>query len=351
MNIPKKIHYFWAGNNISQDGIRNIINVKVENPGFEIHLWGVKKQLFFNTMTSLDIEINPLSETKSPLKTGFFFHDSEDIEKAFLSLKQSPYLKRQNEYEKIIWRLNAIYHRQINGFYHNYASASDIMRLVILYTQGGIYLDVDVELAYAVPKFSLNSLPHKTDNLLKRKAILGNIEVTQGIAFGDTTGSGWTENKFGNAIIAAPPQSREIAILLMIIDKRIQVMHDEKEKSECEDNGWVKWRAEPRLRMGGTMWATGPRLYCGWFKMNQEKGCPSDAKRPRVDNQPNSNIPSSELLPPENMRIGRRGEVIFNSVDGRAQWNKVRQKKRDHRDYAAESPFDLKSSYNNLLRK
>ncbi|MBI6550468.1 glycosyltransferase [Xenorhabdus lircayensis] len=331
MNIPKKIHYFWAGNNISKDGLRSIINVKAENPDFKVYLWGTKKHLFFNTINSLGIDIEP------QLETGLSFHDSRDIEDAFLSLKQSPYFIDQ----KIIWRLHAIYHRQINGFYHNYASASDIVRLVILFVEGGIYLDVDIELANAVPKFSSNNTFHKIDQLLKRKAIFENINAAQGIAFGDVTGSGWTVNKFGNAIITAPIQSRKIAELLIVIDRRVQVMYEGT--SKLKNNGWENWRSEPQLRKLGTLWTTGPGLYCGWF--NQEKNRPSDAKRPRVVNESNKYIPS------EHLRMEKEGEIMFNNIDAKAQWGKVREKNKDRPDYASESPFDLKSSYNDLFRK
>ncbi|PHM74015.1 Subversion of eukaryotic traffic protein A [Xenorhabdus kozodoii] len=60
MNIPRKIHYFWTGNEISERNLRNIITVKSENPSFEVNLWVNNKVLISNT----------LSETKSRVKNN-----------------------------------------------------------------------------------------------------------------------------------------------------------------------------------------------------------------------------------------------------------------------------------------
>ncbi|OKP01754.1 glycosyltransferase [Xenorhabdus eapokensis] len=325
MNIPKKIHYFWAGNQIPKRFLRNIIDVKVENPTFEVHLWGPKNGLFFNSINSLEVDM----DIKQLLKTGYRFHDYRDIEKAFFSLKN--YMDKEK-----IWCLYSVYHRQLNGFYHNYASASDIARLVILFAQGGIYLDVDVQLANSVPKFSSDNTSHKIDQLLERKAIFGNIEISEGIAFGDITGSNWIQENFGNAIIAAPANSRRIIELLIKMENRLHILHVGVLK------GWENWRKYPDLRVSETVWAMGPGLYSDWIDL--EERAPSAAKRPRMENE-------NTVIPPAHLRIEKEGEVMFSIVEAMAKWGNLPERKEAISFYTSESPFNLKSSYKGLLRK
>ncbi|PHM61102.1 glycosyltransferase family 32 protein [Xenorhabdus ishibashii] len=335
MNIPKKIHYFWAGSEIPEDFLRNIINVKAENPNFEIHLWGPKNDLFFKTIYSLkeiDVDINQL------FKTGYHFHDSKDIDKAFFSL--NGYMDKEK-----IRCLHSVYHRQLNGFYHNYASASDIARLVILFAQGGIYLDVDVELASSFPKFLSDDRSHNIDQILERKAIFGNIEISDEIAFGDVSGANWTIENFGNAIVAAPAKSRKIIALLIKMENRLHILHVGVSK------GWENWRKDPDSRRSETIWAMGPGLYSDWIDL-EERG-PSAAKRPRMENE-------NTVIPPAHLRIEKEGEVMFNIVDARAKWGELPARtiidEKTGREvaikiYPSESPFNLKSSYKGLLRK
>ncbi|MDC9598152.1 hypothetical protein [Xenorhabdus anantnagensis] len=53
MRTPKKIHYFWTGNNVSESFIENIIIMKAENPGFEINLWVSNKVLIIKTFRAM----------------------------------------------------------------------------------------------------------------------------------------------------------------------------------------------------------------------------------------------------------------------------------------------------------
>ncbi|MBI6547739.1 hypothetical protein H8A87_03115 [Xenorhabdus sp. VLS] len=109
----------------------------------------------------------------------------------------------------LISYLQHIYRLNLNGNYHNYASASDIARLVILYMEGGIYLDTDVELS-----------DQDIRGILERKsARFSDLYLQSDMGIGDSSGLGWYSgipyNEFGNAIIASLPQSKKILNLLL----------------------------------------------------------------------------------------------------------------------------------------
>lgn len=220
MSVPKKIHYFWAGNKISEENLQNIIAMKVENPGFNLNLWVNNKSLIKETFDSL---LNKLSlgevfgyefdkvqreyfesKDRSLIKQNGFF--IRDIREAFKSL------------DEIFPILESMFYRNINGYYHNYALASDIARLVILYTEGGIYLDVDVKVKGI--RFNKET---RFDNINK-EAKFKNINAPSGMAFGDASGKAWKKNSCleGNAILAAPAKSIIVFKILNIINDKIK---------------------------------------------------------------------------------------------------------------------------------
>ncbi|OTA20617.1 hypothetical protein Xbed_01422 [Xenorhabdus beddingii] len=105
--------------------------------------------------------------------------------------------------------LESMFYRNVYGFFQNYALASDIARLVILYAEGGIYLDVDVKLKKT----------HLTTIL--KEAKLQHIDAPLGISFGNLNGGRWESNSpVGNSIIAAPAKSTAILTILESSNKR-----------------------------------------------------------------------------------------------------------------------------------
>ncbi|WP_340611234.1 glycosyltransferase [Xenorhabdus bharatensis] len=232
MNIPNKVHYFWTGNNISKENLMNIISMRGKNPDFEFHLWVSDKSLIVKTFSSMltesgeifGCEFDKFGEFGGFEKSGesnesdesdefgeFVEFKSEDLKYKNKFIKKSNrfFIRNINEafisLGKSFFNLESMYYRNINGFYNNYALASDIARLVILYTEGGVYLDVDV-------KFKKSNKV----NFFKE------INVASGISFGDVTGSGWISKSFGNAIIAAPIRSSNILDILKIIKNKIE---------------------------------------------------------------------------------------------------------------------------------
>ncbi len=301
----KKIHYFWAGKNISEKNLRNIITTKYANPGFEVNIWGENNvnplisstlrekkfkyndtefevnawerdnanPLINNTLREKKIKYNdtefevniwgknnvnslinntlrekkfkyndaefdigeiPINFNYKNVKTAFNFliqqaHQINSSPELMLNCisyfcqrkKRNDNTRRYGNYVDLIHFLQHIYQINLNGVYHNYACSSDLARLAILYMEGGIYLDVDVELIEKdIKKIYDRGTATFADLRLKSRSNLG---------FGDCTGQGWTSDTpyqaFGNAIIAALPQSKDIFKLLLNIAVSMKKYH------------------------------------------------------------------------------------------------------------------------------
>lgn len=122
--IPKKIHYCWFGGNPKPDSVQKCINSwKRFCPDYEIIEWN---------------------------ESNFDIHCMPFVEQAIEAKK--------------------------------YAFASDVARLMVVYENGGLYFDTDVEV---VKSF---------DDLLENKAFLGfenNEYVASGLGFGSEAGVGF----------------------------------------------------------------------------------------------------------------------------------------------------------------
>ncbi len=214
MSIPKKIHYFWAGNKISKENLQNITAMKVENPGFSLNLWVNNKSLIKKTFDSCLNEFG-LGEV--------FGCEFDKVDRGYVEEKDRSLIKRNgffirdireafNSLDRRFFILESMFYRNVNGYYHNYALASDIARLVVLYTEGGIYLDIDVKLKGIC-----------FDNINK-EARFKNFNEKSEMAFGDSRGEAWKKNSHfaGNAILAAPTKSVRVFDILNIINNKIK---------------------------------------------------------------------------------------------------------------------------------
>ncbi|MDX7998655.1 hypothetical protein FE394_05485 [Xenorhabdus sp. Reich] len=228
MNIPKKIHYFWAGNNIPEQLLKNMISVKRKNPNFEVNVWGNDniKSLINNTLNKIKFKYQGNGFDIGEI---FFNFTYKNIEIAFNHLFRQAHFQRlvpdektnclrffnrnhereniqqrlYSNYEELAHYLKHVYFININGNCHNYASASDIARLVILYMEGGIYLDADVE---------LNDIKTEKDKLAY-------LKLKSDIGLGDCNGEGWnikhSSDTIGNAIVSSLPNSKKVFDILI----------------------------------------------------------------------------------------------------------------------------------------
>ncbi|MDR0218776.1 MAG: hypothetical protein LBI71_07835, partial [Enterobacteriaceae bacterium] len=120
---------------------------------------------------------------------------------------------------ELVRYLRHVYYFHLQGNCKNYAASSDIARLVILYIEGGIYLDVDVEL----------NTPQIRNFFQEKNNRFDAIKLHHDLGFGNCTGRGWESGKpmggFGNAIIVSQPQSESILKFLLHMARNIKTFH------------------------------------------------------------------------------------------------------------------------------
>ncbi|MDX7986103.1 hypothetical protein FE392_01965 [Xenorhabdus sp. 12] len=245
MEIPKKIHYFWVGGNIPENLLKRMMLVKYKNPNFEVNIWGNSnvKSLITNTLDKM--KFNYQGSNFYVIGNSFHFNYN-NIDTAFDYLTRQAYFQsavpkeephclsffdRNDEcedihenlygdYRELILYLRHIYTIHLNGNCHNYASASDIARLAILYMEGGIYLDADVELS----------------NIKTKKDKFSYLSLKTDMGIGDVSGGNWrledSGKEFGNAIISSLPNSKKIFNL--IIEMAITIKRHHLYKQICD---------------------------------------------------------------------------------------------------------------------
>ncbi|MBD2812044.1 hypothetical protein ID853_14380 [Xenorhabdus sp. Vera] len=396
MNIPKKIHYFWVGNKISERDLRCIIEIKSENPGFEVNIWGVKnvESLISHTLRNLTFNYNGNIVDVGEIFVREFRY--RNIETAFSFLiSQASYLTRTDfmrdlyerkknqltkfdintnkdstrtsflhrlfhknysdtphyDYSKIMHFLHHVFNLQMHGDFKNYASACDIARLAILYMEGGIYLDVDVELTDPDIKHTKSHVFDKNlpfEKRFKRRARFEKLELESDIGFGDCHGMGWGRvsksdekwniryldscrikqlvyNEFANGIIAAQPQSEKVMALLVFMASNIRknsYNEDDKTLSSKWRTGIVpnlpsintlEYRRNRRLNL--TVDMTGPQSYQELFSIVKNK---------ELGNQHEIDV----ISPPKDWQMNSRLDLMFKRVNSDANWaNVIRRKK------------------------
>lgn len=122
LKMPKLIHFIWIGSKIPLKYVLNIINVAINNLNFVIIVWFDHNNRFLNCDDVL---------TSIP----------KNIIIKNISLLFPKIIKKLPS----ISNLEIFYKRECIGIFANFAAGADILRLLILYLYGGIYLDVDIK--------------------------------------------------------------------------------------------------------------------------------------------------------------------------------------------------------------
>jgi len=162
-DIPKTVHYVWMGKEISEDDLSNVLLASHKNPDYRFKIWTDRIEAISTPLLAM------LENNESPLnqhlagREGKFLVDPgsrisvEDISSVFDSLRVSmPSESNDAEGQPrpgVGAQVESLFHREKNGTYKNFAAASDIARMAILFEKGGIYLDVDV-----IPRKPLGTL-------------------------------------------------------------------------------------------------------------------------------------------------------------------------------------------------
>ncbi|MFX2611678.1 glycosyltransferase [Enterobacter mori] len=137
-------------------------------------------------------------------------------------------------------QLHSIFERESRGAFYNYAAASDIVRLMLLYCYGGIYLDMDVQ-CKKLDFFLFSELTDIGDRL-------GILEDRYGYP--------------GNGVLASMPQSRQVKICL-----------EKMKQLYCSDESrvlsWNIKRDYGAMRMPLTISMSGPQMICDTIQPEQ----------------------------------------------------------------------------------
>jgi insecticidal toxin complex protein TccC len=121
-SVPNEAHYVWLGGVLPDYARSNIIKFKMDNPLWNVNVWGDSPEKLINGLLEDGVS--------SAILKNIAVHDVRDLIDS-----TPPYLRRD---------LSGAYVREMSGVYSNYAAASDLVRLAVLWRCGGIYMDIDV---------------------------------------------------------------------------------------------------------------------------------------------------------------------------------------------------------------
>ena len=217
--VPKKIHFIWMGKNIPAEYIDNIRSFAARNPDYELNLWFESPSRFNQTFARMD-----------GAAFKFKFRNLSEI-----ISEMSP-------------QMQALFTRERVGLYPNFAAASDILRLYLLYKEGGVYLDTDIR--------ATEDLSEK-----KRPQGFGQLEAKNGLLY-----NVWFEPdchfpRFNNNLVAGIPGAASIKSLIDEMQIRYSTADPEvlwQGKREPAPQG-----IDPveTVRFGQTLFLSGPILF------------------------------------------------------------------------------------------
>jgi insecticidal toxin complex protein TccC len=171
--IPKIAHYVWLGGNLPDYARSNVISYAMDNPDWSVNLWTDNPGKLTNYLIEQGLS-----------KDAFLHFHVWDVNQAIESVPA--HLKRD---------FSDVYTREISGPYRNYAAASDLLRLAILYRWGGLYMDTDVFVKPGEPIGRIQAMEPPSAHVL-------------------FTGDGRGRANRGNHVIAS--QSRATGMLAML---------------------------------------------------------------------------------------------------------------------------------------
>lgn len=179
--IPKIAHYVWLGGNLPDYARSNIISFAMDNPDWSVNVW-----------TDNPAKLKGHLVDQGLSSDAFLHFHVWDVKQAIETVPE--HLRRD---------FSGVYAREVSGPYRNYAAASDLLRLAILYQWGGLYMDTDV--------------------FVKPGESFGRVEAsrpsTAGLLFFETGGRG-TE---GNLVMAGRPKfSGTLSMLSRAVDSYVR---------------------------------------------------------------------------------------------------------------------------------
>lgn len=194
--IPKQIHYVWVGGPIKEKYLKDILYTAqlARNSGFIVNIWVNDAKNIHKTLERIYPDL-----IEMPASNKIAGIHIRHINELFPRMKEEKFFQEDNRGRDIQSYIN----REMIGF-KNLASASDFLRYLILYFEGGYYIDTDVQIEFqeeGSPTFAEEKL------LVGFKANMVNTHA-DGSAY-----SNWVGN---NDMIAALPKHPIIKETLLL---------------------------------------------------------------------------------------------------------------------------------------
>lgn len=278
---PRNAHYIWLGNNkLPQYAISNMVHFKSNNPYYRVYLWTT----------------NPNKVVNDIINSGYSTRFSELITCRSLP-ETSGYIQ------------SAIEREMSDSTYHNYAAASDILRLVILEKFGGIYMDVDVMVSGPLGLVS----PERVSSLGPSDILIHQEELE-------------SITRISNAVIVSQPHTNTLKRMInyAVTPYTKNTLYDfgygrtagkdllrkalkELKDIPLQDIMWIGKRAIPALRHTITIYLTGPGLMDAYLQAS----CLSQQfQTTKIINEP--------------ARFGQRDDTILGNwrrgMNGEGRW-------------------------------
>lgn len=206
--IENKIHFIWVGDVIPEKYAKEILRHLFYNNNFyKIFLWTdmpTENSVLFKSLRTLNNGFDSEEEIDGRITLTFLNSDYSTGRK-YSRLTFISTTTLNNEYGDLYEKYKYAKDKEIN-----YGRASDILRLIILEKEGGIYMDTDVK--------SLKSLPPR-------------IVAEDGFLMGYGQAD---RESFTNAVMAAPSNSNFVKKLIKSIKKTFKYYDNKK----CNGKTW-----------------------------------------------------------------------------------------------------------------
>ena len=173
--IPSVINFIWVGGPIPKDYLANIQKIAKEGEaaGFKVNLWVDDEKNVYKTLNRLTPDILELPKAKTIVGAQI-----RNIKELIPMMKADPLFQTEDRYKEIMSYIS----REMIGF-KNLAATSDWLRYLILYFEGGYYLDTDINLDFTHDVYNhfipdTSALGFKVPNMYGSKnEVLGNNDI------------------------------------------------------------------------------------------------------------------------------------------------------------------------------
>ena len=290
--IPKQIHFAWEGRDISADNLSNMLLLNWTAPEYEVNVWTTRPMSVAATLERMrDSERNPVHRHLAHHFAGRLkINDTKALYRELVGAHAGGV------------KAEAMFYRELNGPYRNYAAASDITRAALMYLKGGVYMDADV--------FTLS---------------LEALDAEDGFLIPERRDAG-----LSNAVLASVAGSEKAGRMIQLMVDTARDMDDYRDSDGATRLlTWTTKRSDENEenffgRLKGTVMATGPGMLRGLAEEGEGHRIPE-----RLFGHREYNYQSYVGRRP----VERDVNAIFTGgikggFDGRGAWNKLKNIRR-----------------------